>query len=56
MGRFGPPLTTGPDETADLFRTFARAGVSHLQVIVWPHTVEGIEAFAPVLTALDRGS
>jgi alkanesulfonate monooxygenase SsuD/methylene tetrahydromethanopterin reductase-like flavin-dependent oxidoreductase (luciferase family) len=56
MQRFGPPLTTGPDETADLFRMFAQAGVSHLQVIVSPNTMEGIEAFAPVLNALDRSS
>ncbi len=52
--RFGPPLTGGPDEISELFRTFARAGVSHLQVIIWPHTPAGIEAFCPILEALDR--
>ena len=56
MSRFGPPLTTGPEETAELFRTFARAGVSHLQVVVRPHTLEGLDAFGAVLEALDRSS
>ena len=43
-------------ETAELFRTFARAGVSHLQVVVQPHTLEGLDAFGAVLEALDRSS
>ena len=54
--RYGPPLTGKPDEVADVFRAFARAGVSHMQVIVWPHTVAGVEAFRPILDALDQRS
>jgi alkanesulfonate monooxygenase SsuD/methylene tetrahydromethanopterin reductase-like flavin-dependent oxidoreductase (luciferase family) len=52
--RYGPPLTGRPDEVAEVFRAFAGAGISHLQVIVWPHTLAGIEAFGPVLEALDQ--
>jgi alkanesulfonate monooxygenase SsuD/methylene tetrahydromethanopterin reductase-like flavin-dependent oxidoreductase (luciferase family) len=52
--RYAPPLTGTPEEIAGTFRAFAETGISHLQVIVWPHTLEGIEAFAPVLDALDR--
>jgi len=54
--RYGPPLTEKPDELADVFRAFAHAGVSHLQVIIWPHTLAGVEAFYPVLEALDRSN
>ena len=49
-----PPLTGSPEEVAEIFREFARAGVSHLQVIPWPHTLAGLEAFRPVLEALDQ--
>ena len=52
--RYGPPLTGKPDELAEVFRAFARAGISHLQVFIWPHTLAGIEAFGPVLEALDQ--
>ena len=52
--RFGPPLTGSPEEVAEIFREFARAGESHLQVIPWPHTLAGLEAFRPVLEALDQ--
>jgi alkanesulfonate monooxygenase SsuD/methylene tetrahydromethanopterin reductase-like flavin-dependent oxidoreductase (luciferase family) len=51
--RFGPPLTGAHDETVEVFRAFARAGVSHLQVIIWPHTRAGLDAFRPILEALD---
>jgi probable F420-dependent oxidoreductase len=52
--RYGPPLTGKPDELAEVFRAFARAGISHLQVNIWPHTLVGVEAFGPVLEALDQ--
>ena len=51
---WGEPLTEGPNEVAEVFRSFARAGISHLQVIIWPHTLEGVEAFCPILEALDQ--
>jgi probable F420-dependent oxidoreductase len=50
-----PPLTGTPEELAASLRAYADAGVSHLQVWLEPNTVAGIEAFAPVLEALDRG-
>jgi alkanesulfonate monooxygenase SsuD/methylene tetrahydromethanopterin reductase-like flavin-dependent oxidoreductase (luciferase family) len=52
--QFGQPLTGEPDEVAEVFRQFAIAGVSELQVAVFPNSLAGIEAFHPVLEALDR--
>jgi alkanesulfonate monooxygenase SsuD/methylene tetrahydromethanopterin reductase-like flavin-dependent oxidoreductase (luciferase family) len=52
--RYGPPLTGRPEELAEVFRAFARAGIAHVQVIVWPHTLAGVEAFGPILEALDQ--
>jgi probable F420-dependent oxidoreductase len=48
------PLTGSPEELAARIRAYATERVSHL--IVWPDpvSVAGIEAFAPVLAALDR--
>jgi alkanesulfonate monooxygenase SsuD/methylene tetrahydromethanopterin reductase-like flavin-dependent oxidoreductase (luciferase family) len=50
-----PPVCGRPDEIAARFRDFARAGVSHLQVVLDPNTLGGIEQFAPVLEHLDKG-
>lgn len=50
-----PPFVTGDAETlAEHLRGHARAGISHVQVVLDPNTVAGIEAFAPVLEHLDR--
>ncbi len=49
----GPPLHGSPEEIAAGLRAYADAGVSHLQVWLEPNTLGGIEAFAPVLEALD---
>jgi alkanesulfonate monooxygenase SsuD/methylene tetrahydromethanopterin reductase-like flavin-dependent oxidoreductase (luciferase family) len=51
----GPPLAGTPAEIAAGLRAYAAAGLSHLQVWLEPNTPAGIEAFAPVLEALDRG-
>jgi alkanesulfonate monooxygenase SsuD/methylene tetrahydromethanopterin reductase-like flavin-dependent oxidoreductase (luciferase family) len=51
----GAPLTGSPETIAAGLRAYADAGVSHLQVWLEPNTPAGIEAFAPVLEALDRG-
>jgi alkanesulfonate monooxygenase SsuD/methylene tetrahydromethanopterin reductase-like flavin-dependent oxidoreductase (luciferase family) len=49
-------LVTGePAAIADRLRAYARAGIGHVVVWLDPDTVEGIEAFAPVLDLLDRG-
>jgi probable F420-dependent oxidoreductase len=50
-----PPLTGTPEEVAAELRAHAAAGLSHLQVWLEPNTLAGIEAFAPILEALDRG-
>jgi hypothetical protein len=52
--RLGPPLTGKPPEIGEILRTFAGAGISHLQVIVRPHTLAGVDAFGPILEALDH--
>ncbi len=51
---FGQPLNGSPEEVAEVFRDFARAGFSHLQVCILPNSPAAVEAFAPVLAALDR--
>jgi probable F420-dependent oxidoreductase len=48
------PLSGSVDELAEQFMGFADLGISHLQVWLGPNTAQGIEAFAPVLEALDR--
>ena len=48
-----PWLRGTPEELAETLRAFAQAGASHIQVLLDPNTVEGIEAFAPVLDLLD---
>jgi alkanesulfonate monooxygenase SsuD/methylene tetrahydromethanopterin reductase-like flavin-dependent oxidoreductase (luciferase family) len=48
-------LKGSPEELADAFRLFAQQGVSQLQLILAPSTLEGLDAFAPVLALLDQG-
>ena len=49
-----PSLTGTPEELAEEFRAYARAGISHLQVYPDPCTVEGFEQVARVVEILDR--
>ncbi len=51
----GEPLAGSPEEIAEALRGFAREGIDHVQIVHAPNTVAGIEGFAPVLEALDRG-
>jgi alkanesulfonate monooxygenase SsuD/methylene tetrahydromethanopterin reductase-like flavin-dependent oxidoreductase (luciferase family) len=51
----GEPLRGTPEEIAGALRGFAREGIAEVQVVHAPNTVRGIEAFAPVLEALDGG-
>jgi alkanesulfonate monooxygenase SsuD/methylene tetrahydromethanopterin reductase-like flavin-dependent oxidoreductase (luciferase family) len=53
-GQAVPSLTGSPEELAEEFRAYARAGISHIQLYPDPCTVGGIEAIAPVLEILDR--
>jgi len=50
-----PPLTGTPDELADRLRAYTAIGVTHIQVLPVPNTLAGLEAFARVLQAMDRG-
>jgi alkanesulfonate monooxygenase SsuD/methylene tetrahydromethanopterin reductase-like flavin-dependent oxidoreductase (luciferase family) len=49
------PLTGTLEELAAQMRRFADARVAHLIVSLDPVSLAGIDAFAPVLEALDRG-
>jgi alkanesulfonate monooxygenase SsuD/methylene tetrahydromethanopterin reductase-like flavin-dependent oxidoreductase (luciferase family) len=50
-----PALTGSTVELAGAMRQYAAAGISHVQLVLDPITVEAIEEFAPVLEELDRG-
>jgi probable F420-dependent oxidoreductase len=47
------PLTGSPEELAAQIRAYADARVEHMMVWIDPVSLAGIEAFAPVLEALD---
>jgi alkanesulfonate monooxygenase SsuD/methylene tetrahydromethanopterin reductase-like flavin-dependent oxidoreductase (luciferase family) len=49
------PLAGSPAAVADELRKYAEMGVSHVQLVMDPITVESITEFAPVLEELDRG-
>ena len=49
-----PPLEGPPEAIAESLRSYARAGISHVQLVLDPITLDGIRAIAPVLTELDR--
>jgi probable F420-dependent oxidoreductase len=49
-----PPLKGSTAELAAAMRNYAAAGISHVQLVLDPITVEAIEEFAPVLAELDR--
>jgi alkanesulfonate monooxygenase SsuD/methylene tetrahydromethanopterin reductase-like flavin-dependent oxidoreductase (luciferase family) len=50
-----PPLRGSTAELAAAMRQYAAAGISHVQLVLDPITVEAIEEFGPVLKELDRG-
>ncbi len=49
------PLAGEPEALAEELRAYARQGIGHVQVWLEPNTLRSLEAFAPVLAALDRG-
>jgi alkanesulfonate monooxygenase SsuD/methylene tetrahydromethanopterin reductase-like flavin-dependent oxidoreductase (luciferase family) len=49
-----PPLSGSPAELAGALRRLAEAGIGHVQLVLEPNTVAGIEACAEVLEVLDR--
>lgn len=48
------PIEGPPHVVAEVLRSFAAEGVSHVQLVLDPITVETIEALAPVMAALDE--
>jgi alkanesulfonate monooxygenase SsuD/methylene tetrahydromethanopterin reductase-like flavin-dependent oxidoreductase (luciferase family) len=51
----GEFLSGTPEEIAEAFRGYAREGISHIQLMLDPNTLSGIESVVPVLEILDRG-
>ena len=49
-----PARRGSPEELAEVLREYARVGFSHVQVLLAPNSVAGVEAFAPVLELLDQ--
>ena len=47
------PIVGSPEEMAETIRAYARLGISHIQLILDPITIEAVEEFAPVLLLLD---
>jgi alkanesulfonate monooxygenase SsuD/methylene tetrahydromethanopterin reductase-like flavin-dependent oxidoreductase (luciferase family) len=54
QGRGAAPLAGTPAVLAEAMRGFARAGIAHVQLVLHPNTLAGLEAFAPTLGLLDR--
>jgi probable F420-dependent oxidoreductase len=50
-----PPLEGTPEAVADSLRAYAEAGISHVQLVLDPITLDSIRAVALVLRELDRG-
>lgn len=48
------PVRGTSEQIAEELRAFARVGMSHVQLVLDPITLESIEAMAPVLELLDR--
>jgi alkanesulfonate monooxygenase SsuD/methylene tetrahydromethanopterin reductase-like flavin-dependent oxidoreductase (luciferase family) len=51
----GVPVRGSPDQVADAIRAFATVGVTQVECMLWPTTIETLEAMAPVLERLDPG-
>jgi hypothetical protein len=47
-------LSGDPEFLAETLRGHAHEGISHVQVVLDPNTIEGVETFARVLEHLDR--
>jgi probable F420-dependent oxidoreductase len=51
-----PPLRGTNEDIAAAIARYAEVGVSHVQLVIDPITVESIEAFGPILEILDRAA
>jgi alkanesulfonate monooxygenase SsuD/methylene tetrahydromethanopterin reductase-like flavin-dependent oxidoreductase (luciferase family) len=48
------PLSGAPAEIAAALQAFTAEGISHIQVVIQPNNLAGIEAFAPVIEELRK--
>ena len=48
----GVPIRGSAAEIADGFRSFQAGGFDHLEVVLWPPTLEALDAMRPVLSLL----
>jgi alkanesulfonate monooxygenase SsuD/methylene tetrahydromethanopterin reductase-like flavin-dependent oxidoreductase (luciferase family) len=48
----GVPIRGSAAEIADEFRAFQAGGFDHLEVVLWPPTIDALEAMSPVLALL----
>jgi alkanesulfonate monooxygenase SsuD/methylene tetrahydromethanopterin reductase-like flavin-dependent oxidoreductase (luciferase family) len=49
------PVRGTPEEIADAIRSFGAAGFTQVEVLLWPPTLDALEAMAPVVELLDAG-
>jgi alkanesulfonate monooxygenase SsuD/methylene tetrahydromethanopterin reductase-like flavin-dependent oxidoreductase (luciferase family) len=49
------PEPTSPEEIAEMLRSYARKGLSHVQLWLTPNTIASLEWFTAVLKLLDHG-
>ena len=50
---FGVPIRGSAEHIADAMRSFAAAGFTNVELLVWPPTPAALDAMAPVLELLD---
>jgi alkanesulfonate monooxygenase SsuD/methylene tetrahydromethanopterin reductase-like flavin-dependent oxidoreductase (luciferase family) len=50
----GVPVRGSADQIADAISAFADVGVTQVDCMLWPATIESVEAMGPVLERLDR--
>ncbi|MEA2510989.1 MAG: hypothetical protein QOJ59_476 [Thermomicrobiales bacterium] len=55
LNKDSPPLKGSIEEIAEGLSAYTHQGVTHLQLLIDPPTLAGIEGFAPVLELLDTG-
>ena len=51
---FGVPIRGSADRIADAMHAFTEVGVTQLELVPWPPTIETLEAMRPVVERLDR--
>jgi alkanesulfonate monooxygenase SsuD/methylene tetrahydromethanopterin reductase-like flavin-dependent oxidoreductase (luciferase family) len=49
----GAPIQGSAEQIADGLRAFGAAGFTNLELLIWPPTLEALDAMAPVLELLD---